>query len=280
MEGIRKTIEGLEVSDKSKGVYKSLANRVAKHKMKIPLKKQEKVDYVSQFLNENFEKDSTKLDLLNLIIVLRHADELETTKLKELRATIQKSRVNGNIDKMTKKGKDLLTLEQFNEKLDESLKDKHYKKYIVNWLWSHFCVRNEDVNVYIVKSIKETNEDDTKNYLVIQGNKIRYIRNKYKTIKAYGKKTHTITDKEFVSAVKKQGEGRLLGETTQIGNALRRLTIDKMGEADVCKMVIDHYYDNADTEKINEMASSRGTSIGVIKSFYNINAEQDIIREI
>jgi hypothetical protein len=279
MEKIKTIIENLEISDKSKAVYKSIANRIGKHRMKLPLKKHENVDYVKQFLDENYEKDSTKLDVLNLIIVLRTAEKMETTKLKELRSVIQKSRINNNIAKMNSKGKDLFTLEQFNQEMDEAFSNGQYKKYIVNYLWSHYCVRNEDVNVNIVKSLKEVTEDN-QNYLVIQGNKIKYIRNKYKTVKAYGKKEHLIEDPQFIQAVKKNGVGKLLGETKQIGNVLRRLTINKMGEADVCKMVIDHYYDKKDTEMINQMASSRGTSIAVIKSFYNINAEQDIIREI
>ena len=137
----------------------------------------------------------------------------------------------------------------------------------------------EDVNVVIVKSMKEANANPDKNYLVIQGSKIKYIRNKYKTVKKYGKQSHIISDSNFVSAVKKHGEGELL-KGSQIGNVLRKLMIRKMGEADVMKMMIDYYFDKGDTEAINKIADTRGTSIDTIKKFYNVNAEEEIIKEI
>jgi len=56
--------------------------------------------------------------------------------------------------------------------------------------------------------------------------------------------------------------------------------IRKMGEADVMKMMIDYYFDKGDTESINKIADTRGTSIDTIKKFYNVNAEEEIIREI
>jgi len=45
-------------------------------------------------------------------------------------------------------------------------------------------------------------------------------------------------------------------------------------------MMIDFYFDKGDTESINKIADTRGTSIDTIKKFYNVNAEEEIIREI
>ena len=278
MEELKQVVESLEVSDKSKKVYLSLVNRLGKFKFKFPLKKIEKESYVSEFLSQ-FPKESTRLDLLNLIIVIRTKKDLETKKLKELRSSIQKERVTNNVVTMKEKGKELETYESFNEELDKAHESKQWTKYIVNYLWKTFSVRNEDVNVVIVKSMKEANANPDKNYLVIQGSKIKYIRNKYKTVKKYGKQSHIISDSNFVSAVKKHGEGELL-KGSQIGNVLRKLMIRKMGEADVMKMMIDYYFDKGDTEAINKIADTRGTSIDTIKKFYNVNAQEEIIREI
>ena len=108
MEELKQVVETLEVSDKSKKVYLSLVNRLGKFKFKFPLKKIEKESYVSEFLSQ-FPKESTRLDLLNLIIVIRTKKDLETKKLKELRSTIQKERVTNNVVTMKEKGKELET---------------------------------------------------------------------------------------------------------------------------------------------------------------------------
>ena len=40
-----------------------------------------------------------------------------------------------------------------------------------------------------------------------------------------------------------------------------------MGEADVTKMMIGHYFDKGGTEAINKIADTRGTSIDTTKKF-------------
>jgi len=44
--------------------------------------------------------------------------------------------------------------------------------------------------------------------------------------------------------------------------------------------MVDSAYDKKDTVEINRLSKARGTSIGTIKSFYNVNAEHDIIKEL
>ena len=127
--------------------------------------------------------------------------------------------MTNNVVTMKEKGKELVTYESFNEQLDQAHESKQWTKYIVNYLWKTFSVRNEDANVVIVTSMKEANANPDKIYLVIQESKINYIRNKYKTVKKYGKQSHIISESNFVSAVKKHGEGELL-KGTQIGNCV------------------------------------------------------------
>ena len=65
-----------------------------------------------------------------------------------------------------------------------------------------------------------------------------------------------------------------------MNNQLKKLLINKMNEARVFKMIIDEAYDDKDTERINELSKSRGTSIATIKSFYNVNMEHEIIKQL
>ena len=109
--------------------------------------------------------------------------------------------------------------------------------------------------------------------------KVTLYRNAYKTVKTFGKQEHQITDTEFINAVKKQGVGRLFAEG-QLSNGMRKLLINGMNEARIFKMMVDASYDKKDTAEINRLSKSRGTSIGTIKSFYNVNAEDEIIKEL
>lgn len=277
MEELKNMINELGVSDKSKKVYVSLLNRLGKHKFKFPLKNPEKESYVQEFL-EQFPKYSTKLDMLNLIIVLRNAKDLKTDKLKELRKTFQKNRINNNVETMNQKGKELLTLEQFKQKMDEAYDKEQYEKYIVNYLWSNYGTRSKDVDVEIVKS-KKAMTDPEQNYLHLGKSGVTWFRNNYKTSKTYGKKQHLIKEDKFVNAVKELGLGNILSGG-QIGNALRKLMISNHNESDIFKMLVDEAYDREDTERINELSESRGTNITTVRNFYNVNKGNEIIREL
>jgi hypothetical protein len=45
-------------------------------------------------------------------------------------------------------------------------------------------------------------------------------------------------------------------------------------------MIIDDAFDKKDTTRINELTKSRGTSIATIRSFYDVNAEDEVIRQL
>jgi len=268
-----------EFSEKTVKVYLSIIKRLEKLKFKYPNKKNEKVDYIKEFFNENkIEKASSRLDLLNLVIVLRTIQELPTDKLKQYRTELSKERLNNQVSKMSDLKDKLLSLHEFQKELMKSYEEGEWKKFIVNYLMMTYGVRNMDTDVEIVKSKKDAT-DSNQNYLIISKDKVIWIRNKYKTVKTFGQQTHDITDPEFVRAVKKHGVGRLFTEG-QISNSIRKLLIDKMNEARIFKMLIDDAYDKKDTIRINELSKSRGTSISTIKSFYNVNAEDEIIKEL
>ena len=94
-------LEKKSFSEKTKKVYSSVIRRLQKLKFKMPLKKNEKLDYIRTFFDENkLDKVSTRLDLLNLVIVLRSIEELPTDKLKDYRTELGKQRVTKNIDTM------------------------------------------------------------------------------------------------------------------------------------------------------------------------------------
>lgn len=268
-----------EFSEKTVKVYLSIIKRLEKLNFKYPKSKNEKVDYIKEFFLQNkIEKASSRLDLLNLVIVLRTIQQLPTDKLKQYRTELSKERLNNQVSKMSDLKDKLISLDEFQKELIKLYENGEWTKFIVNYLMMTYGTRNLDVDVNIVKSKKDAT-DDNQNFLILSKDKVIWVRNKYKTVKTFGQQTHEITDPEFVRAVKKQGVGKLFTEG-QLSNSIRKLLINKMTESAIFKMIIDDAYDHKDTKRINELSKSRGTSISTIKSFYNVNAEDEIIKEL
>ena len=268
-----------EFSPKTKTVYMSIVKRLTKLNFKFPNKKKEQVDYIKDFFDEHkMDKASTRLDLLNLIIVLRTIEELPVEKLKQYRTELAKERLTNQVGKMQNVKDTLMSLPDYNAELIKAFEAGEYKKFIVGYLMSTYGVRNMDCDVTIVKSKKEAT-DDKQNYLILSKNNVTWVRNHYKTFKTFKQQTHEISDPEFISAVKKHGMGRLFDEG-KMANQLKKVLIGGMNEAKVFKMLIDDAYDKKDTKRINELSKSRGTSINTIKSFYDVNAEDQIIKEL
>ena len=270
---IEKIINEKEISDSSKKVYLSLLKRMQKAKFKLPTKANEKLNYVKEHVS-SFPNPNTRLDMLNLIIVIRNVLELSVDKLKEYRSELKQQQKSHQVSKMSEAGEKLMSYVDFTKALGEAYLKDEYKKYIVNYLMMRYGVRNKDLNLSIVKTKKEMNEGE--NYLLLKKDKVIYVRDDYKTHKTYGKKTHEIHDNIFHECVKKAGVGKLIPEA-QISNGLRKLYLNKMGEAKVFKMMIDHYYDKDDSASIKRLAADRGTSLSVVQGFYNVNAEDDPI---
>ena len=270
---LKELINEKEISDSSKKVYLSLLKRMMSAKFKPPMKANEKLTYVKEHVS-SFENPNTRLDMLNLIIVLRNIKELSVEKLKEYRSELKQQQKAHQVSKMSEAGEKLMSYEDYTKALGDAYKKEEWKKYIVNTLMMRYGVRNKDLNLSIVKTKKEMT--DGNNYLLLKKDKVVFIRDDYKTHKTYGKKTHEIVDKLFHEAVKKTGVGKLIAEA-QTSNGLRKLYINKMGEAKVFKMMIDHYYDADDSVSIKRLAADRGTSLSVVQGFYNVNAEDDPI---
>ena len=268
-----------QFSQKTTKVYLSIIKRLLKLGFKFPKGKSEKVEYIKAFFDEHkLDKSSTRLDLLNVVIVLRTIEDLPTDRLKVYRTELAKERLTNQVGKMQNVKDTLMSLPDYNAELIKAYESGEYKKFIVGYLMSQYGVRNMDCDVVIVKSKKEAT-DDKQNYLIISKDKVTWIRNQYKTFKTFGIQTHEISDPEFVSAVKKHGIGRLF-DAGKTANQLKKILINKMNEAKVFKMLIDDAYDKKDTAEINRLSKSRGTSINTIKSFYDVNAEDQIIKEL
>jgi len=270
----------INIKDNTKKVYLGIMKRLIKEGYKPEQKQFQKINKIKNFIESKFEKPTTRLDMLNVILITTDEEKLKE-QIKTYRQSLQKDKTEKNIKVMNEKGLSLPSKEEFEKKLNDLYENEQYKAFVVNYLMFNFGVRNADVNVIIKNKNKgKLIMNIERNYLLVKPTEVEYVRNNYKTFKTYGKQKHFITDEKFLKAVNEIGEGDILDQEQQIGNQLRKILIFRMSETDIFKMLIDDAYKSRDTQKINELSISRGSSIGTISENYNVNATEQIIREL
>jgi len=263
---LAEVINSKNISEGSKRTYLSILRRVEADGFKIPYGKSEMINRISEYI-ENLEKTTQKLDVLNIIISIRNELDVTSDKIKELRDTFRQKRVVDNVEVMNDLKDKLMSLSEFDTKLQAIYDNKEYANFVVNYLFRNFGVRNKDVDVSIVNRKKDT---DSGNYLWIRPKSISYIRRDYKTKGTYGEKKYEITDKQFRVAVRKLGQGPIL-KTGLLTNVLKKVIITK--ESDVFKILIDDAYSREDWDEIKRLSESRGTNIKTIAENYHLNAD-------
>ena len=285
METYKKLINEMSnIKDATKYNYLKLLDRLIKAQFNFTYIKmnEENTEAIEKFLNSNFNKPNQKLDILKIIMVLRIQLNKAVDKLRILRTQYNIQRTDTQ-ETNTDKKDNLMKYDEFIKKIDELYKNKKYLQYILNYLILNYGVRNTDLLIFLDNKPKE----DDKNYLSIIKNKVYYIRNNYKTVSTYGTQQHEIKDPKFKKAVKELKKeikkdytifNKPLEEIKQISNTLKRYLI--LSEGDAFKMLIDNFYKLKDTEKINQLSKTRGTAIPSINSYYNLNYEPPIIRQV
>tara|TARA_R100000697_G_C5463633_1_gene200372 strand:- start:1326 stop:2222 length:897 start_codon:yes stop_codon:yes gene_type:complete len=225
-------------------------------------------------LNELYNNPNTKALYLNMIILVRRHNQEETDKLIKFRNSLRDDIIKIRKEKMSETKNDLPSYDELLGKLNEM----SGVNYIINYLFVKYGLRNKDVNLKVVSKLPKDKEDE--NYLVYNKNKAVLDINDYKTDKTFGNKSIIITDKRFIQELKdlKLDDGEYLikkknGDKLKMSSFNERIlnmSIDKMGEAKIFKVLIAHLLDKKDFKKIEELVASRGTSISTIMKSYNI----------
>lgn len=271
-----------EVSEKTKQIYINVVKRIraSAPDFKFPLTKKEDLTKVKAMLSKQ-SNINTQLQFLNVIIVLRREWEQESEKLKEYRKTLQSQRADKQIDKMDQAGATTMEYSEFKKQLDELAESDNYLKYIVNYLFFNFGLRNADLDITITDKLTEYKNDD-ENYIFVGKSKsvepYTYKRANYKTRSTYGIKEHIIKDKSFQKAVSTLPMGKLF-KNAQINNGIRKYLIGsgdiKMTEGKIFKMLIKHAIAVNDPNQIRYLADTRGTDIKTIREYYNMSVKSN-----
>jgi hypothetical protein len=224
---------------------------------------------------EEQENKNNQQAILNIGLLVRKLYGLSVKKLEEFREKL-KVKLNEQIKKNNIQLKETLPsyddLIQYTEMLWEN---SEWTDYIINYLLIHYQVRNEDLDFSIVKRKKDAN-DPEKNYMWLQSGKVTYIRNRYKTANTYKKKVNVITNKQFITAIRRvlgcQASdlkcGVFIPNRSAIAYYIQKATYKQLGEGKYFKIVVNHYRNNLD--KLKEISDNRGTDIKTILSYYDV----------
>jgi hypothetical protein len=242
------------------------------------------LEELKKILDKNLETPVQKQLLLNVVIVIMRGLDKNYDEYKEYRAELSLEEVPYKHKKLMEKKEKLsqITLEEYKNEIQSifniiTLTDKpsifKFRKYIINYLFLNYCVRNMDV---MCKVLEE--DDEEGNRLIIKKDYVLYIRREYKTQFVYGTQKHKIRNKKFNLVMKKYvnlfGYGNYIVKDT---NQIRSAYILGLKENEVCKMMIDYFYKQKNTEKIRLIAKLRGTMMRELDASYNLNQEEKII---
>lgn len=224
---------------------------------------------------EEQENKNNQQAILNIGLLVRKLYGLSVKKLEEFREKL-KVKLNEQIKKKNVELKETLPsyddLIQYTEMLWEN---SEWTDYIINYLLIYYQVRNEDLDFSIVKRKKDANDPD-KNYMWLQSGKVTYIRNRYKTANTYKKKVNVITNKQFITAIRRvlgcQASdlkcGVFIPTRSAIAYYIQKATYKQLGEGKYFKVIVNHYRNNLD--KLKEISDNRGTDIKTILSYYDV----------
>jgi hypothetical protein len=227
---------------------------------------------------------NTRYGLLNIAIKLKDLVDADKSRLIKFQHSLSIERqlhIKEQKPLLNDKCSDI-SLEDLNNYLENLYTSKLYVKYIVNYLFIKFGVRNQDVNVLVIKNKKYIKSDE--NYLLVSKSKVEYIRKKYKTHSVYGDKTYTITDKKFVKAVNelereeeeallKTRTGQRLSSQSQ-NRVIQDMTYNKLGEGNMYKCLVNIY--KHDNDMLIRLSNSRGSSMTLQNGTYSIEDMTEI----
>jgi len=215
---------------------------------------------------------NTQKNLMNLMVMVKkQVDEKEYRELYELReklradvsTEIKEKHENLDVDSMIKY-----------DELVQYLKLQTNASYIINYILLYYCTRNRDLNLTIAEYSGEIPKED--NWLLIDADKVIFVRNDYKTYNTYGQLVFDINQKLFIKYVKqlyKKGDTKLL-KSKGLDKEIRGYTMKSLSETEICKIIVYHFLTNNRYSEVLEISKRRGTSLDALLQNYNVHFKE------
>lgn len=222
-----------------------------------------------EFLKEKLENldasINTKIQYLQLYNGMFFAKNERNSNLLSYLKSLYEQNIK-DTHKKTKEDleKNEITYDDLNDMLDNATGQDYLALYIL----INYNVRNNDLIIKMTSSYI----DDKNNIIYFDGDdKAIYIRRNYKTSERYGEKKHIIKDKKFLSILKEIKEGEFIlqsknnkpYEQGEISNFIkfmsnRYIKGAKLNQQLIYKIIVRHYEDKNDNNKLKSIANNRG----------------------
>lgn len=256
---------GEKISENTKKTYINIGKN-------IPFNVLTTQNTVIKKLEELIDNPNSLSLYLNLIILLRRGNKEETDKLIKFRNKLREKIISLRKEKLG----DLKDHLPSKDELQSKLNDMNGIRYIINYLFLNYGLRNKDINLKLV----DKPPDNKDNYLIISPGKVDLIINDYKTDETFGQKKITVKDKKFIKELKALGLkdndyllSRKNGGKLQISTfneRVKALSIDKLGETTIFKVIIADLLADKNFTEIEKLVETRGTSLTTIMKSYNV----------
>ena len=175
-------------------------------------------------------------------------------------------------------------LPTYKEISDAIKKETDPRKYITSFIIFKINTRNQDVALADLHSKPKNQYDEKRNHLILDGNKVIFIRNVYKTAKKYGQKKNTINVKKFADMVRevlgdadtKPLFSRKNGEhitPASIASYLKKYVVLGLNEGQIIKAVLKHADEQGSGgyDMLRKISHNRGTGINVLLQEYDVS---------
>ena len=161
-------------------------------------------------------------------------------------------------------------------------KETDPRKYITSFIMFKINTRNQDVALADLHSKPKDNYDEKRNHLILDGNKVIFIRNVYKTAKKYGQKKNIIVVKKFGDMVKevlgdadtKPLFSRKNGEhitPASIASYLKKYVVLGLNEGQIIKAVLKYADEEGSYDMLRKISANRGTGVNVLLQEYDVS---------
>ena len=154
-------------------------------------------------------------------------------------------------------------------RLEQFYKDKEYTAYVISYIILNYNVRNQDLDLKIMKSDNKTDiKNNNNNYLIIYKTLAKVYIGTYKTADIYGPKLFIIRDKKFITAINAIFETRdnLLVNNSNLTTEITKYTPYNLSEADILKILFKY---NNNIEYYKRASETRGSDYKTLVSKYS-----------
>ena len=278
---VEKFLENLK-NDKEKKLSKQTLKTYENIGSNLPFNILTSQTTIIKKLKDTYNNPNTLALYLNMIILIRRYYDEETDKLIKLRNSLRDAIIKERKDNLDKLDDTLPSI----NKIEEELNNLTGIQYIINYLIINLGLRNQDMNLRFVKSFD--NSDD--NQIKISGKKVKLLIKDYKTEKSFGDKELEINNSKFLQELKSlklkdndylitMKNGDRVNNLITWNDKIKKLTIGNLGQNRLIKIVIKDLLNNKSFDKLEKLSKSRGTSMQVLLSSYNLHNGNDEDKE-